>query len=747
MNVHVYFMEEWIMRRIRRCCLFTIGIVVSFVLFSTSFAQKKKLTYSQAFQQGEPKLLGDLPRIEEWLDEDHYLELQSSHGGEEAKTQLLKVNAITGKKSVFLDYTALEKKMPKGFSLQSSADRTKDYTGFLFEDKGDLYYFSAPRKMFKQLTATFSPEKNPQFSPDGCWLAYTRDHNLYVMEIETGLEHQLTHDGSDTIYNGWASWVYYEEILGRSSRYRAFWWSPDSKRIAFLRFDDGPVPTFPIYRADGVHGELEIEHYPKAGDPNPKVRLGVVHVETGDLVWMNTEEREDQYVAWPFWTPDSKQLFFQWMNRGQDHIILYAADPETGEKKEVYSEKQPSWVEFFEDIYFLQDGSGFLLRSDVDGWSHLYYYDTSGHLKRRLTQGEWSVRTIVLLDEKNRAVYFEGFQKNSTENHLYRVPLDGGGCQQLTQEQGTHHCRVAPGGKYFIDTYSSIQQPQKMELVSSEGKPIRILGDQKRPILDDYRLGHVELFTIPSGDGYNLPAVWILPSDLDTTRTYPVIFSIYSGPGFATVSNSFARLNDHFLAQHGIIVLSVDHRGSGHFGKKGMAQMHRHLGQWEMHDLIASVTWLRSLSFIDSTRVGITGGSYGGYTTCMALTCGADYFTHGIANYSVTDWKLYDTVYTERYMDTPSENPEGYTFGSVMAHADKYKGVLLITHGTMDDNVHMQNTIQFVDKLIDLKKDFQLMLYPNERHGFRSVKREHAMRENVQFWFHHFLGQELMVEE
>lgn len=735
-----------------RCnkCYFSMLILTIFILafqISTVWAQKKKLTYDQAFQRGEPQLLSSLPRFQGWLDDEHYLELKMDEEGENGGFKLMKINVTTAEASIYFDEEKYRDKLPKGFSLQAREDRTEDYSGFIFNRDNNLYYFSTQTEAFKQLTATPAPEQNPRLSPNGKFVAYTRDHNLYALEIDSGLERQLTDDGSDTIYNGWASWVYYEEILGRGSRYAAFWWSPNSEMIAFLRFDDSPVPTFPLYRADGVHGELEIAYYPKSGDPNPYVKLGIYHLKEHKLVWVDIEEQADHYVAWPFWTRDNQQLFFQWMNRGQDNIKIYSADPQTGMKTEIYDEKQDSWVEFFEDLYFFKDGSGFLLRSNKDGWAHLYYYDLKGNLKARLTGGEWRVRDVELVDEEHTAVYFRGTKENSTETDLYRVSLNGKSLKRLTKTEGNHRCMVSPGGKYFIDTYENIYQPSKIDLCSADGKLIRNLGDEKTDMLGEYGLGKVELFTIPSGDGYDLPAVWVLPPDFDESKKYPVLFQIYGGPAAPTVSNSYPSFNWHYFAQNGIIVISVDHRCSGHFGKKSVSLMHRNLGKWEMNDLIAAVKWLRSKPFIDPDRIGITGGSYGGYTTCMALTYGADYFTHGVAQFSVTDWKLYDSVYTERYMDTPEENPKGYEFGSVMTHADKYKGYLLITHGTMDDNVHMQNTIQLIDKLEDLDKDFELMLYPNARHGVGYPKRNHSVRENVQFWFNHFWGKELEVDQ
>ena len=728
--------------------LFLIVILICAFAFSvsTGVAQKKKLTYKQVYQRGEPKLLGSLPMIRGWVSDSCYLELRKDKDNRNAEPKLIKINAVTAGEEIFLDYGKYRDKLPDGFSLSRAAAHTPDYQKFLFNYKNDLYYFSIESGKFRRLTANPSPERNPKFSPDGCWVAFTRDHNLFALNIKSGVEYQLTTDGSNAVYNGWASWVYYEEILGRASRYAAFWWSPNSEMIAFLRFDDSKVPEFPLFRADGVHGELEIEHYPKPGDPNPEVKLGIVHLKDTKIVWVDAVGNSDQYIAWPFWTPDSKRLFFQWMNREQDNIKIYSANPETGKVTQIYDEKQPSWVEWFENLFFLKDGSGFLLRSNKDGWAHLYYYDMTGHLKKRLTKGEWQVGSIALVDEDHKKIYFLGRKESSLENHLYCIDFNGKNLKRLTRDSENHRCVVSPGGSYFIDTYSNIHHPRKIDLYTTDGKLLRTLGDQKKPIMDEYRFGKVELFIIPSGDGFDLPAIWVLPPDFDPNRKYPVIFRIYGGPESGTVYNSYPSLSWHYLAQQGIIVMAVDHRGSGHFGKKGVALMYRNLGKWEMHDYIAAVKWLRKKLFIDPDRIGITGGSYGGYATCMALTYAADYFTHGIAHFSVTDWKLYDTVYTERYMDTPENNPEGYQFASVLTHIENYKGHLLITHGTMDDNVHLQNTIQLIDKLEDLNKDFELMIYPNARHGVGGKKRSHLTREELQFWFRNLLGREFTPE-
>ncbi len=725
---------------------FLVAFLISTCLSTPSvYAQKRKLTYKQVYMGGEPRLLGSLPRIMGWLDKDHYLELKTEDTNGKPSQKLLKINAETGEETTFLDYGEYDKILPKGFSLYRAIE-TKDHSHFIFEKDNDLYYFSKESEEFKQLTENESEEKNPTFSPNGKWVAFTRDHNLFVLEFDSGKEHQLTFDGSDVVYNGWASWVYYEEIFGRSSRYRTFWWSPNSEMIAFMRFDDSEVPEFPLFRAEGTHGDLEITRYPKAGDPNPGVKLGIIHLDNKKTVWVDSEGNSEEYIAFPFWSTDSNQLFFQWMNRGQDNLKIFVADPKEGKKTKIYSEIQPSWVEWFEQLHFLENKPGFIFKSNRDGWAHLYHYNPENNSVKQLTRGNWRVNSIALIDEDNEKIYFQRSLGNLLENHLFVMDLDGDNMQQLTEIEGRHYCDVSPGGKYFIDRYSNIHQPTKIDLQSTAGEMVRNLGDQRTPEMDEYDLGQVELFTIPTEDGFDLPAIWVLPHNFDQSKKYPVLFRIYGGPGAGSVSNSFLWTSWYYMAQNDIIVMAVDHRGTGHFGKNGIATMHRNLGKWEMHDYIAAVKWLRQKSFVDSAKIGITGGSYGGYATCMALTYGADYFTHGIANFSVTDWKLYDTVYTERYMDTPEENPEGYEFGSVLTHADKYKGTMLITHGTMDDNVHMQNTIQLIDKFEDLNKDFELLLYPGARHGVGGKKRQHFSRENVQYWFRHFLGKELDVE-
>ncbi len=672
-----------------------------------------------------------------WLDDQHYLERRADEK-DAKKIVLLKVNAKTGSTSPYEANSPrkeVQKKIPKEFQLSWRAPHTKDFKQVILTKDNNLYLFEKATGEVRQLTKHEDLEENPTFSPNNAYIAFTRKGNLYTLHLESGKETPLTTDGSDKVYNGWASWVYYEEILGRSSYYKAFWWSPDSKQIAYLRFDDSPVPVFPIYRSTGVHGELETMHYPKVGDPNPLVALGICNIATNKTVWVDTDKNIDQYIAWPFWTKDSKQLLFQKMPRDQNKIELLLANPQNGSTKRIYEESRPTWVDFFKDIYMLEDNSGFILRSYQNDWYNLYYYDLNGKLKTTITDVPWRINSIKKVDEAKQIVYFEGTGTINTDMHLFSVNLDGSNLKQLTKGKGEHIAMLSPQQSYFVDRYSSISKAPSRVLYDINGKEIRTIVQSQTPEFDPTLHHKMELFRVPSTDGkFDLPVVWTLPSNFDKKKKYPVVFRIYGGPDAGGINDAWRGWNGNNLTDMGIIVVSVAHRGSGKFGKKGLDYMHRNLGKWEMEDYFAVVNWLKKQPFVDTDRMGITGSSYGGYLSALALTYGADYFTHGIANLSVMDWQLYDNVYTERYMDTYQQNEKGYQQGSVLSHVDKYKGKLLITHGLMDDNVHVQNSIQLIDKMQDAGKEFEMMFYPNERHGWGGPKGKHARKLKESFW-------------
>jgi dipeptidyl-peptidase-4 len=702
----------------------------------------KKLTFEQAFlYRGEP-LLKPLPEVS-WIDGARYAETRDG--------KVYAVDANSGRSRVLLDPAALKGVGGEGLDWLRPADRSADYSRLVFVRDHDLFFYERGAADLRRLTADAAEEQNPLLSPDGRSVAYTAAGNLFVRAVGDGVSRPLTSDGSGEVLNGYASWVYYEEILGRASRYRAFAWSPDGKRIAFLRFDQSQVPSFPLFDAGGAYGRLEMQRYPKPGFANPAVKLGIAAVDGGAVDWVSFADGPDHYLTFLGWGKGGRTAYVQWLNRGQDDLRIFAYDVAARELRLVYEEKQPAWVDLLEEGSFhpLADG-GFLLISSKSGWGHLVRVRPDGR-EYALTGGEWSVGRIEFVDEGRDAVFFSADKEDSTRSDLYRVALDGGAVRggegnlrRLTAASGTHRPTFSKDGAYFIDRWSSLRQPAVLELCRRGGQVIRRLRESATPALSGYELGRAEIFRLPAGDGLRLPAAWVLPPGFDPARKYPVVISIYGGPGSRAVLDAYPRrLGDQFLAQQGVIVMTVDHRGSGHFGKKGMAAMHRCLGKWEIADYSSAVAWLRQQPFVDGGRIGITGGSYGGYVAALAVVSAPDLFSCGIAEFSVTDWALYDSVYTERYMDTPQENPDGYRQASVLSHLDSYRGGLRLTHGTMDDNVHMQNSLLLLNGLLDLGKTVEIMIYPGERHGIRGRKAVEEARSSLEFWKRHLLGREV----
>ncbi|HEY4148827.1 MAG TPA: DPP IV N-terminal domain-containing protein [Chitinophagaceae bacterium] len=672
-------------------------------------AQKKSLSYDQAFKNNSFDLLKQLPSQVQWVDDEHYTVYSRNAEG---SWNWQVVEAKTGK-------TVPNMHPPEQETMIRPGDRQPA-----------------------------SEKRNVTVSPDGKQSVYTKkDNNLYIENLSTHDERQLTTDGSQTVLNGYASWVYYEEILGRASRYRAFWWSPDSKHLSFMRFDESQVPVFPIYWADGQHGWLENQRYPEAGDKNPEVKIGVISVADDKTVWADFNAADDQYFGKPYWTP-SGQLWVQWMNRGQNNLKFYNIDLAGGAKTEVYDEKQPTWIDLDDDnrVDFLESGKGFILKSDKTGWRQLYLYDMSGKLVNAIANGDYTVGTIYKIDEKAKLVYFNARKENSARWDLYSASLDGKKLNRLsTGDYSWTGMSLSPGNSYFISTYSNISTPSTEVVMDMKGKIVREISNVKGASFDAYALPKKELVRVKSADGlFDLPVLITYPVNFDPNKKYPVLVSIYGGPNAGTVYDQWHLTPaEIWWAQEGLVQVAFDNRSSGHFGKKGMNYIYHQLGKYEIEDFMDCGRWLKKQSWVNGSKLCITGGSFGGYMTCMALTYGADVFDYGYANSSVTDWQLYDTHYTERYMGRPSDNPDGYKKTAVLTYADKYKGLLHIIHGTSDDNVHMQNTMQFINKLEDMKKYFELMIYPGERHGISGAKGLYNRTEAAAFYYKYLLNKEM----
>jgi dipeptidyl-peptidase-4 len=692
------------------------------------FAQKKDFDEKELMTGKTPKnFIQTLPVIQRWLDDERLLISQKATPDAEAKSIVLEVS--TGKMTEASDEILHPKAKPTKTIISKNSNL------FLKSDDSET-----------QLTDDAAEEKNAMFSPDSNYIAYTKENNLYSYDFKTKKEIKLTSDGTKTTLNGYATWVYWEEIFGRPTRFRAFWWSPDSKKIAYMRFDESKTMMFPLYSSEGQHGFIEETRYPKSGDPNPEAKVGFVSSTGGKTTWAAFNEKDEQYFGWPTWLPDGSGLMLQWINRGNDNLKLYNVSPKDGSKKEIYNETQKSWIgidEADERLTIMDGGKEMMIISDKTGWKQLYLYDINGKFINNITDGKYTVKNVEGIDQKNRVVYFYARGIESTARFdLYKVGFDGKGLKRLTFGAfNNRNINASPNLKYFITTYSNINTPTSMAIVDNEGKILRELGSIKGEEMENYNLAKTELLRVKSDDGmYDLPMTITYPQHMVAGKKYPVLVSIYGGPDAGTVYDQWTwSARQQWYAKEGIIQVALDHRASGHFGKEGVAYMHRNLGYWEMQDYKTLVKSLIDKGIADPTKICITGFSYGGYMSCYALTYGSDVFTHGMAGGSVVDWSLYDSAYTERYMDTPAENPAGYKSANVLTHTSKLKGVLQIVHGTMDDNVHMQNSIQLISKLQDEKKNFEFMIYPNGRHGWGGNKGVHFDNLKTQFIYKHLL--------
>ena len=696
----------------------TTVLVITFV----AKGQQKTLTEDQYFKNNFKNLISPLPSVAKWIDDTHFLLIKN------AATFI--VDANTGIELPYSNPT-----LNKGSITTIPEIITKANDLYIRKNIADI-----------RLTNDTLKETNPTLSPDGAYLAYTKNNNLYSIDLATQKETQLTKDGSDVILNGYASWVYTEEILGRASKYKSFWWSPNSKHIAFFRTDDSPVQPFTLTDAPGVHGYLETVRYPKVGDKNPEVKVGMITPNGGQVTWADFNASDDQYFGQPVWTVDGSSLWVQWMNRKQNNLKIYAIDLANGNKKEIYTETQNTWIQLedgYERLHMLKNNKNFILESDKTGWNNLYLYDLTGKFINAITPGKFTITAVDFIDEAKKIIYFTARSKeNTARKDFYKVNFDGKNMQRLTFGEYNHgQINISPNGSFFITTYNNAATPTKIALVDNKGKIIKELANSKAATYAEYELAKTEIVRVKSDDGlYDLPMKITWPLNYNATKKYPVLISIYGGPNAGTVLDNFS-LNgtQQWYAKEGLIQVAMDHRASGHFGKEGVNYMYHNLGYWEMKDYTTMAKWLITNANADSTKMAITGFSYGGYLSCYALTYGADVFTHGMAGGSVTDWALYDTHYTERYMGTPADNAAGYKTSSVLTHADKYKGMLQIAHGIIDDNVHLQNSTQFASKLQELKKDFEMMTYSGGRHGWGGNKGLHFQNLKTKFIYKYLL--------
>ncbi len=702
--------------------------VLLFIVCPAARAQDKLLTIDDLFDPTKKVDFSGTPVNPRWLkDGVHYLQTNPPKPG---TARIMKVNALTGESVPFFDAVRMEAAFAAlpGLSAQDAQQlalrgvyaMNPAQTMFLLNHGNDLFTYDLTGNKATRLTNNKDEEVGETFSPDGRMLGFVRGNNLYVLDLANGRERKLTNDGGPKILNGRLDWVYQEEVYGRGN-FEAYWWSPDSTKLAFLRIDESPVPLFTVVDHIPLHQELEVTPYPKAGDPNPLVRLGVVGIGDGQVRWVDTAKYQptDLLIVRVAWTPDGKRVAYQAQNREQTMLDLNYADPGDGKSTNVLHETSRTWVEVTDDNpQWLQDGS-FLWLSDRSGFKHIYHIAPDGKLLQQVTNGRWDVRSLDGVDEAQGIIYFTGMEHSPIANHTYRIKLDGTGLTRLTQTEGSHRLSFNAPATLYVDSWSDINTPTQVRLYNADGTLARVIDENKAASLTQYKLGKPEFVQVKTRDGFTMDAVLIKPPDFDPAKKYPVLEFTYSGPQAPQVRNGWGGLTymwHQLLAQQGYLIWICDNRTASNKGVESAWPLYRNFGEVELRDLEDGLTWLKSQPYVDGTRIGLWGWSFGGFMTSYALTHSQSYKL-GIAGGTVSDWHDYDSIYTERYMGTPQHNPAGYQKSAPRYAAKDLHGKLLLIHGALDDNVHVQNTIQFAYELQKADKPFQLMLYPKSRHG------------------------------
>lgn len=712
--------------------------------FSGNAQQQKFNSIKDALMAGRQLNGAQGPQNVIWFDggrQYSYLE----YAAEKKRTEIKARNATTGSVTTVFDGEGI--KFPgteasfeyDSFLWAADSKHLVFSTNFrpVYRHSGlnDYYLYNVASKSIRTLV---TDARTAELSPDGKKVAYEKGGNLFVFDLENRVEKQLTTDGDEKkyIFNGRFGWVYEEEF----GLVQAWQWSPDSRFIAYWQQDESAVPITQITDYQGQHPTWTKIPYPKVGDPNPATRIGVTEVATGKNTWLETGEPADSYIPRIYWTARKNALAVQWMSREQNHLKAFLFDVLDGKRSLILEEKSDTWIDVFDffagilDLMFFPQGvEEFFWVSDRDGWQHLYRYNYEGKLLNQVTAGRFEVTYVNGIDAKSKTVYFMSTEVSPLERHFYSVKFDGKGKKQLTSASGTHSIDLSPGKTVYIDKYSNVTTPTQVELRTTAGKLIEKLVDNKAVLEFTASIPYAkkELAKARTTDGTELDIFMIKPPDFDSTRSYPVVFDIYGGPGAQSVYNSWGGSGWHqFLAQQGFIVISVNNRGTGNYGRDFEKIVYRQLGKWESFDFTEAAKWLAGKPWIDAQNMAIRGHSYGGYMTGTTLARHPGVFKLGIVGAPVIDWRLYDSIYAERYMGLRDKNAAYYDSASVSFWAKNTTGKVLLAHSAMDDNVHMQNTMQYLTAMIDQGKDVELRIFPKGNHGVGySQKSNHLLYE------------------
>jgi dipeptidyl-peptidase-4 len=634
--------------------------------------------------------------------------------------ELWTLDTGNGRRKVLVKAKVLAAAMPpeQAKAIQSTGLGRVEAPNYLWSPGGDSLLFIGSSSLVLLDLNTMAPKplvsgaddiEDPKFSPDGKRVSFVRSSNLWVVNVATGEIHAVTTGGSEEILKGQLDWVYPEELDCTT----AYWWSPDSSKIAYYEMDERPVTRYPILDMSSLVGKIEYTRYPQAGEANPIVRVGVVGVHGGETKWMDTGANADVYLPRVVWLRDSRRVAIERLNRAQNRLDLLFCDAATGASQTILADTDKYWINIADDLYFFSDQQRFLWSSERTGFRHYYLYDLSGRQLDQLTSGDWGISgnggfgpgaaSHPGVDEAHGWIYFLSNKDDARGIQLFRLSLQDKSITRITREAGTHKIFIAPDASAFVDTYSKAMTPPRQDLYRMDGTRFAVINENKVPDLRGYHLSPVEFLDVAAGDGTKLFARMIRPPNFDASRKYPVLIDVYGGPQEQMVRNAWDGTEFLWLemmAEKGYIIFTLDNRGSWGRGHAFETPIYHQFGKVELEDQLAGVKYLESLPYVDASRIGIWGWSYGGTMTLEAMFNAPEVFKAGAAVAPVSDWRLYDTIYTERYMGRPQDNPEGYQASSPVNQAANLRSPLLLAHGTGDDNVHFANTTEVINKLI-----------------------------------------------
>ncbi len=717
--------------------IFAIALLVGFGS-AIAFAQAqqpspKQLTVERIYSA--PSLSGYQIDGIEWSPDGKCITYFEGDG--RGSRQLSEMDAATGKRAVLVKAETLEAALPpeKASAIQSTGLGRLEAQNYLWSPAGDSLLFVGSGNLVlldlktmssKPLIKRDADVTDPKFSPDGKWVSFVRDSNLWVVNLTNGEARALTTGGSEEILKGQLDWVYPEELDATT----AYWWAPDSSKIAYYEMDERPVTRYPIMDMSSPVGAMDYTRFPQAGEANPIVRVGVVAVAGGDTKWMDTGANTDVYLPRVDWLRDSQRVAIQRLNRAQNRLDLEFCDASTGASQTILAETDKYWVNVSADLYFFSDNKRFLWSSERTGFRHYYLYDLSGKQLQQLTSGDWDISgnggfgpgaaSHPAVDEAHGSIYFLSNKDDVRDTQLYRLSLNDKSVTRVSREPGTHDVIIAPDESAFVDAVSTTMKPPSQNLYRIDGSRIAAINENGVAELADYHFSPVEFLNLTADDGTKLYADMINPPNFDPSRKYPVLINVYGGPQVQNVRNEWGRVDFLWLemmAEKGFIVFTLDNRGSYGRGHAFEAAIYHQFGKVELEDQLTGVNYLKSLPYVDASRIGIWGWSYGAYMTLYAMSNAPDVFKAGVAVAPVSDWKLYDTIYTERYMGRPQDNPAGYTNSSPVNKAASLQGKLMLAHGTGDDNVHFANTSEMINALIAAGRyPADVMIFPGRGH-------------------------------